>query len=323
MISIRTLRGSSLVRTAGIAFAATGLVSQAPATVHTFQVTLNTVEETPTPTGSAGLGTATVTLDDVANTVSVSGSYTGLSSDATLAHVHGSAPLGVAAGVVVGLTVSGGTSGTISSGGSVTPAQVADMLAGLTYLNVHTVNNGSGEIRGQILVEPTGTTSFCFGDGSLATVCPCAAPDTVPSPSGATAHGCANSFDVNGALLKVTGTTAPDTVRFIADVGIGYSGFGLMVMSATTDPNGVASGDGLMCLTNPVVQFGGHNAGSNGDPLGMWTYPNSVKTTSVSAVTSQPAASTSSYQFMYRNAAAGFCSLGTFNVSNGLQVPWP
>ncbi|MFN0241737.1 MAG: CHRD domain-containing protein [Planctomycetota bacterium] len=323
MNTIRRLCARPLVRTASATLAVAGLVAPALATVHTFQVTLNTVEETPTPAGSTGLGTATVTLDDVANTVSVNGSYTGLSSNATLAHVHGSATIGVAAGVAEGLAVSGGTSGTISRGGSVTPAQVADMLAGLTYINVHTVNNPSGEIRGQILAEPLGTTAFCFGDGSLSSACPCAAPDTVPSPAGATAHGCANSFDVNGALLKVTGTTAPDTVRFIADVGIGYSAFGMLLMSATTDANGVASGDGLMCLTNLVVQFGAHNAGSNGDPLGMWTYPNAVQTTSVSAATSQPAASTASYQFLYRNASGGFCNPSTFNVSNGLQVPWP
>lgn len=321
MTSIFTTR--TLFRTASVGALASLFVANASATTHTFNVKLTTVEETPAPSGSTGVGTATVTLDDVANTVSVTGSYSGLSSNATLAHVHGAAPIGTPAGVVVPLSVSGGTSGTISSGGNVTAQEVTDMLNGLMYLNVHTANNPSGEVRGQILVEPTGTTSFCFGDGSLATACPCAAPDTVPSPSGATEYGCANSFDVNGAVLKVTGSTSPDSVRFIADIGQGYTGFAALVMSTTIDPNGVASGDGIMCLSNPVVQFGGHNAGTNGDPAGMWSYPNATQTTSVSAATSQPASTTSSYQLLYRNAAAGHCSPATFNVSSGVQIPWP
>src|SRR6185295_5758289 len=36
-------------------------------------------------------------------------------------------------------------------------------------------------------------TAFCFGDGSLATACPCAPPNAVPNPPAAPGHGCANS----------------------------------------------------------------------------------------------------------------------------------
>jgi len=116
---------------------------------HIYSVTLNGANEVPA-SGSAGTGTATVTLDDVTGAVSVSGSYTGLGSNATAAHIHGPAPAGVNAGVIVGLSVSGGTAGTFSGAGVLTPTQVGNMLGGLTYLNVHTVGFGGGEIRGQI-----------------------------------------------------------------------------------------------------------------------------------------------------------------------------
>lgn len=315
---IQSIRWPSLLRGA----LAVLVVAPASATVHTLTCTLKGVEEVPANT-SPGLGTATVSLDDVANTVTVTGSYSGLGSTATLCHIHGPAAVGVGAGIMVNLSVSGGTSGTISSGGSVTPAELADILSGFTYVNVHTTSFPAGELRGQILLEPAGMTSFCSGDGSIATLCPCAPPNTVPSPAAASAHGCANSFDLNGALLKASGSTSPDSVQFLVDIGTNYAGFGVLLMGTSTNPNGATSGDGLLCVSRPTVKFGAHNAGTEGAPIGLWTYPNSVQTTTVSVATSQAPASTSSYQFLYRNAAAGFCTDGTFNASSGVSIPWP
>jgi hypothetical protein len=301
---------------------ATLVAAPASATVHTLVATMKGVEEVP-PNTSLALGTATVLVDDVANTVTVTGNYSGLASAATLCHLHGSAILGVSASPIVDLTVSGGTSGTISSGGPVTPAQVQDILNGLTYVNVHNANFPNGEIRGQVLAEPTGTAYFCFGDGTTTTTCPCVAPNTVPSPAGATAHGCANSFDLNGALLKVAGTTAPDTLFFLADLGTNYSGFAVLVASNTSDPAGAVAGDGVLCVNGSMVRFGEHNAGTEGAPVGLWTYPSTAQTTPVSVITGQTPATTASYQLMYRNAVASFCTPDTFNVTNGVQILWP
>lgn len=301
---------------------ATLVAAPATATVHTLVATLNGVEETPANT-SLGLGTATVLLDDVANTVTVTGTYSALGTAATLCHIHGPAALGVPAGIMVGLTVTGGTSGTIGSGGSVTAAQVTQILSGATYVNVHTTAFPNGEIRGQLLLEPTGTTSFCSGDGSISTSCPCVAPNTVPNPSAAAAHGCANSFDLNGAFLKTMGSTSPDTVVFVADIGTNYGGFAVLIASDTPNATGAASGDGILCLGGTMVKFGAHNAGTEGAPTGLWTYPSTVQTTPVSVATTQAPATTASYQLMYRNAVASFCSGDTFNVSSGVQIPWP
>lgn len=116
---------------------------------HTLYAVLTGPQEVP-PVVTSGIGTCTITLDDVTGSVSVTGSFTGLSGSATAAHIHGLAAPGVSAGIIVGLVETGGTSGTISGGGILTPAEVTGMLAGLTYVNVHTPAHGGGEIRGQI-----------------------------------------------------------------------------------------------------------------------------------------------------------------------------
>jgi hypothetical protein len=299
------------------------VAAPATATVHTLTAKLKGVEEVP-PNGSLALGIATVTLDDVANTVTVTGSYSGLTTAATLCHLHGpNAPLGVNNPPLVDLVVSGGTSGTISSGGTVSPADAQAILSGLTYVNVHNATFPGGEIRGQLLLDPPGVTGFCFGDGTTATACPCTPPSTVPSPTSAAEHGCANTFDLNGALLKAHGTTTPDNLVFVADLGFNYSAFAVMIASDTPNATGAVSGDGVLCLGGTLVKFGGHNSGTEGAPLGVWTYPSTAQTTPVSVATTQAPATTASYQLMYRNAAAGFCTPDTFNVTNGLQIPWP
>lgn len=120
--------------------------------VHSFTFQLSGAQEVP-PVASGGSGACTVTLDDVTGAVTVSGVYTGLTSNATLAHIHGPAAVGVNAGVLVSLTQTGGTSGTVSGGGTLSPANVNNLLNGLTYVNVHTVNHGGGELRGQIVAS--------------------------------------------------------------------------------------------------------------------------------------------------------------------------
>src|SRR5262249_34996499 len=49
--------------------------------------------------------------------------------------------------------------------------------------------------------EPVGT-SFCFGDGTQTTPCPC-------NNSGLAGHGCNNSVNTGGAVISGAGTTSP------------------------------------------------------------------------------------------------------------------
>lgn len=167
---------------------------------------------------------------------------------------------------------------------------------------------------------------FCFGDGSMETVCPCAEPDTVPNPAAATGHGCANSFDLDGALLTASGTIVPDTIRFTCTIGPNYGGFAFMVVGNGAIANGEPNGDGIKCVTRVAAghmyRFGGHAAGTNGDPLGTWSYPNTAQTISVSTVVPQPAG-TAYYQLYYRHLTPGFCNPSLANFSNGYKLVWP
>jgi hypothetical protein len=135
----------------------------------------------------ASFGSATLTIDDAETSMSWTATvfnidFTGLQTadvndNLTVAHIHGPAAPGAGAGVIWGFIgtpfndtsptdvvvtpFASGVGGTVSSkwdlpeGQNTTfAAQVGNILAGLTYLNFHTVQFGGGEIRGQIQVVP-------------------------------------------------------------------------------------------------------------------------------------------------------------------------
>jgi CHRD domain len=110
--------------------------------------TLASAQEVP-PTKSSGTGNADFTLDPSTKQLSWKISYSGLTGDATAAHVHGPAAPGANAGVVANLAPSG-IANPLEGKTTLTDAQVADLLAGKDYVNIHTAQNKGGEVRGQI-----------------------------------------------------------------------------------------------------------------------------------------------------------------------------
>ena len=87
-------------------------------------------------------------LDIENNTLSFDVVYSGLTTNETGAHIHGFAQEGVNAGVLFALPA-----GTHKIGvWNYSEDQEAMIIAGLTYVNVHSVEYPNGEIRGQILV---------------------------------------------------------------------------------------------------------------------------------------------------------------------------
>jgi hypothetical protein len=81
--------------------------------------------------------------------------YTGLSGAAVAAHIHGPAKASEQAGVLISLIPFNGgafgTNGTLSGSVALTDDQLATILEGRTYVNVHTAAHPNGEIRGQVI----------------------------------------------------------------------------------------------------------------------------------------------------------------------------
>ena len=118
-------------------------------------VTLTGAAEVP-PVTPSGSGTASLTL--IGNQLLYSVSYSGLSGPAIAAHIHGPAPAGSNAPVIVPFKTPSGTSGTISGAATLTPTQIAYLWSGQTYVNVHSSTNAGGELRGQIVPVQLGVT---------------------------------------------------------------------------------------------------------------------------------------------------------------------
>jgi len=110
-------------------------------------ITLTGAAETPAVIGG---GSASGYLNFIGNQMFYSIKYSGLAGAATAAHIHGPAMPGVPANVLVPLATPSGTSGTLSGSVSLAPTNVIAVLAGQTYINIHTAANPNGEVRGQI-----------------------------------------------------------------------------------------------------------------------------------------------------------------------------
>ena len=125
--------------------------------VETGLTALTTAQAVPAPAlgDATPSGWAEITVNNDTREVTIAGAYSGMTSAVSAAHLHGLADPGTAVGVLFGLTASGGTAGTITGSGILSEADFAGFLAGRTYVNVHTANNGSGEIRGQVDASPT------------------------------------------------------------------------------------------------------------------------------------------------------------------------
>lgn len=154
----------------------------ANATLTSYVATLTGPNESP-PNASPGLGTATVDIDDVANTMHVHVVFSGLLGTTTASHIHaptttaltGTAgvatttptfagfPTGVTSGVYdntldMTLASSYNPAYVTANGGTVAASEAAlfsAIAAGKAYLNVHTQAFPGGEIRGFLVPAAT------------------------------------------------------------------------------------------------------------------------------------------------------------------------
>jgi hypothetical protein len=159
------------------------------ATPISFSFGLNSAQENNPLDTSTATGFATVSVDVPLNLLTVDVTFSGLTSGTTASHIHCCAPFGTAAGVATTtptfagfpLGVTSGTFHTVldmtlassynpafitANGGTVASAEpvlFAGILAGRSYLNIHTMQFPGGEIRGQIVVPEPATLALILG----------------------------------------------------------------------------------------------------------------------------------------------------------------
>ena len=155
---------------------------------------------TPTGVGASGSGTAAVSFDNVSNVLTWELKFSGLADgpqSAVAAHFHIGA-VGVAGLIAIDISNAAFKSPTA---GSATSADLQngqvfdDLIAGDWYINVHSTNSPSGEIRGQVL--PGGG-----GVGGVAEL-----PEAAGAPLQATGSSGGNAGLIAGLIVAVVAGT--------------------------------------------------------------------------------------------------------------------
>ena len=163
------------------------VASMAQGAVITYSAVLSGPNESPANV-SPGTGIAFVTIDDVANTMRVQVSFTGLTGTTTASHIHAATtvagtgtagvatttpsftgfPLGVTSGSLdqtydMPLAFSYNAAYVTANGGTQASAFAAlqgSVAGGTAYFNIHTSTFAGGEIRGFLGAVPEASTSM-------------------------------------------------------------------------------------------------------------------------------------------------------------------
>lgn len=97
-------------------------------------------------------GSGSVSAVLTGTTLSISGTFEGLRSPATIAQIH-RGPKGIRGPVAFDLSVSKATSGTLTGRIELTPLQVADLENGRLYVQIHSEKAPEGNLWGWLLQE--------------------------------------------------------------------------------------------------------------------------------------------------------------------------
>ena len=155
-----------MMKTLLASVAAAGLMLSAPASAAliNFQGSFSGSQEVP-PTGSPGTGTASLVADTVAQTLTVTESFSGLTAPSIQGHLHAGAPgvsgpiilpfasfpTGVQSGTFSGVFTATDLTNIAASGISTFDGLLNALEAGGTYLNIHSSVFPAGEIRAAVV----------------------------------------------------------------------------------------------------------------------------------------------------------------------------
>jgi hypothetical protein len=110
-----------------------------------FNLVLEGAQQVP-QAATAASGSGTATYNAATHELTLDLGYSGLSSAETMAHIHGPAPRGANAGILIFLSAGSPKADVVV----LSAQQETDLFAGRLYVNIHTVNFPDGELRAQI-----------------------------------------------------------------------------------------------------------------------------------------------------------------------------
>ena len=102
------------------------------------------------PNDSKASGHAEVTYDTDTRKLDWTVEYRDLTGDAIGGHLHGPAPAGANAGIMVPFKT---LESPIRGSATLNPDQVKALMEGTLYVNIHTAKHPGGELRGQLMKE--------------------------------------------------------------------------------------------------------------------------------------------------------------------------
>ena len=133
----------------GIVLALMGL-SLAAQNGETFKARLSPVPaDAKTRAELAGSGKTSAVL--TGTKLTITGSFDGLRSPATMASLHGAVGPGVRGPVIADLTISKSTSGTVSGSAELTPQQISSLRKGGLYVQIYSEKAPDGVVWGWLL----------------------------------------------------------------------------------------------------------------------------------------------------------------------------
>jgi len=96
-----------------------------------------------------GIGHATASLNGTR--VTISGTFEGLGSPATVARLHEATHIGIHGKPIADLTVTKAATGTVSGDVNLTPTQITSLKAGKLYVQIHSQAGPEGHLWGFLL----------------------------------------------------------------------------------------------------------------------------------------------------------------------------
>jgi len=277
-----------------------------------FQATINGAQETP-PTGSTATGSGLFTFNPSTNMLNYTISFTPLATGEVAAHLHQGA-FGVAGPVIVPLPLGSPITGSLA----IPVAQVANLMAGNTYVNFHSNAFPGGEIRGQVVTSPAVGNSFCDPGVGNTIPCPCGNPPAGPG------QGCDNSAATGGAVLKAQGnpSLAADTLVFTT-TGEKPTATSIVLQGDNVSATGVPFGQGVRCVAGALKRLYTKTASAGSIAAPDVTDPR-VAARSAALGDNIPAGGVRNYMVYYRDPTVlgGCASSATFNGTQAIAITW-